>query len=235
MKKASELILLCGAVAALAGCWQPPIDANLDRVGDFPKRYQPVVLAAAEWAERAELKSVRGELAQTRTARVFATPKDTAIHAKDEQWLDHVILMRPGAPGLAVKCLGNRQAAARPAAPLLVQAETVLEQAPAASENGEAAKVVAETPLAIVRLVALSADSPVYYRKRHDEIISVLAGEGIWEINGIRDRVRQGTLIVVPRGARQRFIHTRGTTLVLLSIVLPNDGAVDRHQVKRKK
>jgi len=66
-----------------------------------------------------------------------------------------------------------------------------------------------------------TVDIPMRVRKGMDEIVVVLDGEGVSEVNGVRDRVSAGHVIVLPRKTRFQF-QTRGKKPVsLLSILVP--------------
>lgn len=167
-------VIVAVALVVFAGCWGPNINKDLDRVGTFPKRFEPGVFNSDAMMKQAQL-------AKGRTYGI---------------------------------------------------------------------KPIAQTPGARIRVIETSTDVKLQYHKRHDEILFVLQGEGVMEIDGIRDPVSvsprvatrgkppvsgEGILVVIPRGKKFRFINPGRKPLTMISVLIPNTDDKDTKFVKVKK
>ena len=54
-----------------------------------------------------------------------------------------------------------------------------------------------------------------------DQVLAFVAGQGEAVIEGERQPVRAGSVVVVPAGTRHNFINTGGTTLRLITVYTP--------------
>ena len=64
-----------------------------------------------------------------------------------------------------------------------------------------------------------------------DQVLAFVAGQGEAVIEGARQPVRAGSVVVVPAGTRHNFINTGGTSLRLVTVYTPPehpDGTVHR-------
>lgn len=97
-------------------------------------------------------------------------------------------------------------------------------------DEGEqsAEAVVATLKHGTLSVIATAQDISQRRRRDMDEVIIVLSGEGVSELNGTRTPVSQGCVIVIPRKTTFRF-HIRGDSPVkLLSILIPPKKATEQ-------
>ena len=97
---------------------------------------------------------------------------------------------------------------------------------------------VAETPGAQVHVVHTTEEIKPYLRKKHDQFFFVVSGRCISEVQGVRDVVGPGSVVVVPRGMKVRFLRGDqdvGKPLLMVRVSLPNDNVTDVVEVKVPK
>ena len=76
-------------------------------------------------------------------------------------------------------------------------------------------------------VIATSHDIPARSQPMNDEVIVVLEGEGVTVVNGVRDHVKPGDVILLPRKATLEFQVRGDKTVKLLSIVMLRKDAPD--------
>ena len=76
-------------------------------------------------------------------------------------------------------------------------------------------------------VIATSHDIPARSQTVNDEVVVVLEGEGVAVVNGVRDHVKAGDVIVLPRKATLEFQVRGDKTVKLLSIVMLRKDAPD--------
>ena len=126
--------------------------------------------------------------------------------------------------------------------PIVFNADTLLKQVQLAKGDVSKIELIAETAGAKIRVIKANGDLRLQVHKRHDQVLFVLQGEGVIEIDGIRDVVsgkppvaREGTLIVVPRRKKYRFINTGQQSLTVVSVLVPSSNGRDTKFIKVKK
>jgi len=77
--------------------------------------------------------------------------------------------------------------------------------------------LVPENEVASIHLVEISQDAPAHYHKRMTEIYYVLEGEGELELDGGRESIRPGSVVLIPPGTRHRAVGT----LKILNVAIP--------------
>jgi len=90
-------------------------------------------------------------------------------------------------------------------------------------EEGEQAgeAIVAMLKHAKLSVISTTQDILARSRKGQDEVIVVLSGEGVSELDGVRDLVSQGHVIVIPRKTMFYFQPRGDEPVTLLSILIP--------------
>src|ERR671928_1603524 len=71
-----------------------------------------------------------------------------------------------------------------------------------------------------------------------DQVLAFVAGTGEAVIEGERQPVRAGSVVVVPAGTRHNFINTGGTSLRLVTVYTPPehpDGTVNRTKAEAEE
>lgn len=68
-----------------------------------------------------------------------------------------------------------------------------------------------------------------------DQVLSIVAGEGESILSGKKDKVRAGSVVVVPAGTRHNFVNTGSQPLKLYTVYAPPDHAPDTvHRTKEE-
>jgi len=89
-----------------------------------------------------------------------------------------------------------------------------------------------------VRVIHTTGAIEPYYRKKHDQVFFVIAGQAISEVAGIRDVVGPGSIVAVPRGDAVRFVRgdaDTGKPLLLVRVTVPRDDVKDTVKVETKE
>ena len=66
-----------------------------------------------------------------------------------------------------------------------------------------------------------NAEMDGHYHKSHDVIMYIKKGSGIVELNGTRNSVKEGMMVVIPRLSVHKFINTGEVTSIVVSIFSP--------------
>ncbi len=106
--------------------------------------------------------------------------------------------------------------------PLALSRNILIENVVLDKGEKSAEAIVATIKQGRLKVITTTEDIPPRSYKRKDEIIIVLDGEGVSELNGIRDIVSQGHVIVIPRKTTFSF-QTRGDKPVILLSILVHD------------
>ncbi|MFN3466622.1 MAG: cupin domain-containing protein [Candidatus Brocadiales bacterium] len=106
-------------------------------------------------------------------------------------------------------------------------------------EDVEKVKVVpvADTKYSTIQMVAVrqGIELPTHYHKDHDEVVHVKKGEGIVILDGTRYHVKEGSVILIPRKVRHKFINTGEGVNVAFSVFFPPHTGEDIKFIKEKK
>lgn len=87
----------------------------------------------------------------------------------------------------------------------------------------------------ILTIVQEDAEISPRYHKRNDEIIFAVRGSGIIILDGTRDVVQPGSVMIIPRKALHKFINTGGQIHVALSLFSPPYHGQSTKYIKEKK
>ncbi|MDH7569118.1 MAG: NUDIX domain-containing protein [Armatimonadota bacterium] len=92
---------------------------------------------------------------------------------------------------------------------------------------GDAYRVItaAESPQASIHWVNIRADARAHYHHTLTEYYVVLEGEGYVELDGVREAVSPGTVVMIPPGVRHRAVGK----LRILNVVVPAFRVDDEH------
>ncbi len=84
-------------------------------------------------------------------------------------------------------------------------------------------------------MVREDAEMRLHYHKRNDEVIYTVKGSGIIILDGTRNVVKPGSVMIVPRKAYHKFINTGGEPYVALSLFSPPFTGKGTKYIKEKK
>jgi quercetin dioxygenase-like cupin family protein len=92
---------------------------------------------------------------------------------------------------------------------------------PIADNANIRADEIARTGAASVHLVQVRGGETPHRHAAHDLTVTVLAGEGILTLDGVRRSLRQGDVAVVPRGTPHWFVRSGDDVAVALVVFTP--------------
>ncbi len=106
-------------------------------------------------------------------------------------------------------------------------------------EEVEKVKVVpiADTKYSTVQMMVVKQgiEVPTHYHKDHDEVVQIKKGEGVVILDGTRYYVKEGSVILIPRRVRHKFINTGKEVNVAFSVFFPPHKGEDIKFIKEKK
>ena len=107
-----------------------------------------------------------------------------------------------------------------PASPLVADFANI-EAVPCPCGLAQRALMSPDNELASVHRVTISANARAHFHKQHTEIYIGVEGDGEIELNGERQPLRPGGVVMIPPGVRHRAVVEEGKTLVIFNIVMP--------------
>lgn len=121
--------------------------------------------------------------------------------------------------------------------PTVLEVDKLLAEYP--MEEVEKVKVIplADTKYSTIQMMAVrqGIELPTHYHKDHDEVVHIKRGEGVVILDGTRYHVKEGSVILIPRRARHKFINTGEGIAVAFSVFYPPHKGEDIRFIKEKK
>ncbi len=114
--------------------------------------------------------------------------------------------------------------------PLAPQAEVLYPERLAEEDawvegQSKSAALVGMARQAQVWVLTSADDIPEYAYRHHDQVFFVLRGEGVVSLDGVRDFVQAGCIVVVPRRTRFMFQPRSEGPVTLASVLVLNNDA----------
>ncbi len=107
--------------------------------------------------------------------------------------------------------------------PTVLEMDKLMAEYPMAEVEKLKAVPVADTKYSTVQMMVVrqGIEIPTHYHKDHDEMIHVKKGQGIVILDGTRYHVKEGSVILIPRRVRHKFINTGEGPAVAFSVFFP--------------
>ncbi len=121
--------------------------------------------------------------------------------------------------------------------PTVFEVDKLLAEYP--MEEVEKVKVVplADTKYSTIQMMVIKEgiEVPTHYHKDHDEIVSIRKGHGIVILDGTRYYVKEGSVILIPRKVKHKFLNTGDGVTVAFSVFFPPHTGEDVKFMKEKR
>jgi len=121
--------------------------------------------------------------------------------------------------------------------PTVLEMDKLMAEYPMAEVEKLKAVPVADTKYSTVQMMVVrqGIEIPTHYHKDHDEMIHVKKGQGIVILDGTRYHVKEGSVILIPRRVRHKFINTGEGPAVAFSVFFPPYTGGDIKFIKEKR